>query len=421
MNKKTFRIILLMLALLAGFLTGCANSINSPDSTTGGTIAIKVNKPSANDTISYRGQDVSYDLTISSGIKFIELYIDSIYVKNFFPNADGTKPAVRIELDSSYMNKKIKFQLKYYDANGNSAFSSMISVLVMDDRTVPYAPYSIQLLKITSNSYNISWKDSSRGQVAYELWRKAGSAPDFSQYLVTPSGTFNINDDYVDPNQIYYYEVRGVNNYGYSAFSYNVNSVGGGGSINIPAPKLISAFAARTNVVRLTWQINSVTHNYFKIERKNNYTTFDAIGIVPRTATTFSDSLLGLIAGGQYTYRIKAISGTDSSWSNELTVSTPVSDLVSPSITSITNSAPGIVTIKWNSNNDPWADYCLIERKTGSSGTYSQIVQLDSYITAFDDTTAQIGNNYFYRIRKFEVYGQRYSYYSNEVNIIVYQ
>jgi hypothetical protein len=73
--------------------------------------------------------------------------------------------------------------------------------------------------------------------------------------------------------------------------------------------------------------------------------------------------------------------------------------------------------LKYNVNNTPWADYCLIERKTGTGGTWGQIVQLESWITTYDDTTVQSANTYYYRIRKYDVSGMRYSDYSNEMSI----
>ena len=418
MNKKY--IIALFVSLTAAvLLNGCADTISNPGAGNG-TINISVYKPSANDTISYKGQDVTYDVSIDQGFKLLELYVNGKFIKNFAPNASGAKPAVRIELDSaSYMNTKINYQLRYYDANGKYIESPVISnITVLDDRLPPYKPFGLALVKISSSSYNISWKDTSGGQIPHELWRKSSLSSDFSLYLVVPPGTSNINDENVDPNQTFYYKLRGQNKYGYSGFSDLVNTNGAGGSVNLPAPKLLSAIAVNTNVVRLIWQINSTTQNYFKIERKNYY-NFDVVGIVSRNATAYTDSMSGLVPGGQYSYRIKAVSGSDSSWSNEIFVSTPYNMLVPPVITSLTNPATGKVTLKYNVNNSPWADYCMFERKTGIGGTWAQIFSLDSWMNTCDDTTVQAGNTYFYRMRKYDVSGVRYSDYSNEMTINV--
>ena len=418
MNRKI--IITAFVSVFAALLFfGCANTISNPVTTGNGTINISVYKPLATDTINYKGQSVIYDVTVDQGFKFVELYVNGIFVRNFLPNASGAKPAVSIVLDSSYMNTRISYQLKYYDSDNKYIEGPVISnMLVLDDRMPPSKPVSISLLQLTSTSFNISFKDTSHGNITHELWRKSNLDSDFSLYVLIPAGTSNINDSYVDPNEIYFYKVRGINNYGYSGFSDVVNTLGVGGSVNLPAPKLLTAIAVNTTIVRLTWQINSSTQNYFKIERKNYY-DYTAIGIAARNATTFSDSLSGLVPGGQYTYRIKAISGNDSSWSNEITVSTPYNILATPVITALTNPSAGKVTLKYNVNNSPWADYCLFERKTGSGGTWAQIFQVDSWMTTYDDTTVQAGNTYYYRMRKYDVSGVRYSDYSNEMSINV--
>jgi hypothetical protein len=417
MNKKIIVAVFVSVFTMV-LLYGCADSISNPTNAGNGTINIAVYKPLANDTISYKGQDVIYDVTIDQGFKLLEIYINGVFVKNFIPNASGAKPAVSIVLDSTWIDKRINYQLKYYDADGKYIEGPVISnILVSEDRTPPYQPFGVSLLKISPSSYNISWEDTSSGQVAHEIWRKASSASDFSLYLTVTPGAYNIDDENVDPNLIFYYKVRGINKYGYSSFSNIVNTIGVGGSVNLPAPTLISVIATNTTVVKLNWQINSTAQNYFKIERKSNYINYDVVGIVSRNTNTYTDSLSGLVPGGQYWYRIKAVSGSDSSWSNEVFVTTPYNMLVPPVLTSLTNPSAGKVTLKYNVNNTPWADYCLIERKTGTGGTWGQIVQLESWITTYDDTTVQSANTYYYRIRKYDVSGMRYSDYSNEMSI----
>ena len=416
MNTKIIKS--LFLTFVAAFLLcGCADTINSP--VTNAAIKITVYKPLSSDTINCKGQEVIYDLTTDKGIKFIELYVNGTYVSNFFPSTSGAKPVVKITLDSTtYMNQRISYQLKYYDTDNQYVDGTVFTnVLVLGDRIPPYTPFALTMLKLSSTSYNLSWKDTSSGEVIHEVWRKTSTAPDFSLYLNIPSGTNNINDDYVDPNQIYYYEVRGQNGYGYSNFSTVINSIGAGGSINLPPPRLLTAVATRTNVVKLTWQNYSTLQNYFKVERKGNYGTYTSLGIVSKNTTSFKDSASGLVAGGQYWYRIKAVSGSDSSWSNEMSVTTPSIFIPVAQITSLANPSPGKVTIKFNVNNDPWVDYSLIERKTGSSGTWAQIAQIESWVTSYDDTTVVAGNTYYYRIRKYSVNYDMFSDYSNEMSI----
>ncbi|MGC9968942.1 MAG: hypothetical protein ABSC29_04425 [Minisyncoccia bacterium] len=87
-----------------------------------------------------------------------------------------------------------------------------------------------------------------------------------------------------------------------------------------------------------------------------------------------------------------------------------------PSDLTVSLVSPDQVSLVWtdNSNNE---DGFSLERKTGDSGTYAEIVRTGSDITAYVDNAVTGGETYFYRVRAFM--GDVYSAYSNEASTTV--
>jgi hypothetical protein len=88
------------------------------------------------------------------------------------------------------------------------------------------------------------------------------------------------------------------------------------------APSDLSATATAPTVVNLTWKDNSQDEAGFRIERREQATTFASLTSLPPNSTAFLDS--SAQAGQQYVYRIIAMNaGGDSAPSNEATAMTP--------------------------------------------------------------------------------------------------
>jgi hypothetical protein len=79
-------------------------------------------------------------------------------------------------------------------------------------------------------------------------------------------------------------------------------------------------------------------------------------------------------------------------------------------VTSVTSSR---ISIRWRDNADTESGY-QIERKTGSTGTWSQIASVGPNVSTFTDTTLKARTTYYYRVRAFNSGGT--SSYSNEVS-----
>jgi len=121
---------------------------------------------------------------------------------------------------------------------------------------------------------------------------------------------------------VYYYKVRSSNTYGASGFTSVINTYGDGATHTIAPPTYLKATPTAANMVSLTWKDDVGSETYFKIERRYSWGSYSTVGFALKGATSYVDSANGLVTSTAYYYRIKAIAGKDSSWSNEVSVTT---------------------------------------------------------------------------------------------------
>ena len=230
--------------------------------------------------------------------------------------------------------------------------NNVLDVQVVATVNSPYAPFNITLINLTSSSINLSWEDSSLLVNNYEIWRKINFDGTYQKYLDVEGNVFNINDENLDTAIMYAYKVKGFNQFGGSEFSDEVNTFGVGSSGNLYPPTNLIATARGTMMVRLWWKDYSTNENLFAIERRQENEEFLKIGVVDRNVTNFTDSVNGLVAGGEYYYRIKAYSNTDSAWSNESFVQTYWYDIIRPTNLQGIYLGDGKIVLTWIDDNN---------------------------------------------------------------------
>ena len=322
---KNIKYVFFVLFVILIFISGCVNSSSSPTSAIGGG-AITIFSPVTNDSIGFGTTPINYSVKPIVGNKSVELYIDGKYNSTFFTTVSNSQPLTLV-FSSSQVGTRFSYHLKYYDKNGSFAISdTMKNILVTLPRILPSTPYNITLLKLSPIKVNISWADSSTGILFYEVWRKDRFTGTWNNVFgpLSPA-TFNVNDNNLIPGIVHLYKVRSKNNFGYSQFSKTVNTAGVGSSGSFAAPTNLVAvqIGSLPFRVELHWDDNIPNENLFKIERNDNLSVFSefyTIGAVANNVTSYVDNSSGLFAGRTYKYRVKAYSNTDSSWSNEASI-----------------------------------------------------------------------------------------------------
>ncbi|MEO8232996.1 MAG: fibronectin type III domain-containing protein [Ignavibacteriota bacterium] len=414
--KITKKESLLIITVLLFVTQSCADLSTDPDKNTNQTNSkIQIASPSNDGTMMEGDNEIIYSLVQPYSIKFLELYVDGVFVKNIPPNSNGTAPLISYQVDSSFIGKKINLYLIYYDNEGTSQKSNVVTnVLITNDNRVPFKPYNLSLLKLSDGSVNISWKDSSRYVEGYELWRKINLDGIYELHQQLSGKSNNTNDDNLDTSKIYFYKVRGYKNSGFSDFSNEINTAGIITSGNLFPPTNLTASVSGISNVNLSWIDNSSNENYFAVERSSDNTVFNRIAVLAKNTTSFKDSGNGLVAGNTYQYRIAAYSNEDSAFSNIVNIKITASILLTPTNLAATyNSTVKVIQLTWN-NSDNNILYFDIERKTGSDN-FSLLRRIEATSNLYLDFNIDTNKTYTYRIRGYDL--NRFSEYSNEVVI----
>ena len=142
-----------------------------------------------------------------------------------------------------------------------------------------------------------------------------------------------------------------------------------------------------------------------------------AAGCTAVTAT--SCTVTGLLANTSYSFWVTATDAADntSAASTALTVVTsaapPAGAPAAPSALTATAATATSVTLGWTDNASNETGF-NIERKTGPTGTWSQIATTGSNVATYTSTALTSGTQYFYRVRATNATAD--SAYSNEAN-----
>lgn len=410
-----FYLIAPALTVFLSFIAGCSDQISGPTDTLKPTVVLY--SPASNDTILYGTRDIIADMDDDQGIKFVDVYVNDVMISRFNTPKNEFRPALSLILDSTYIGKRIDYYIMVYDLNNNAAKSDVkTNILVLDNMSPPSAPYRIDIRLITSTLINIFWEDTNRYEKGYEIWKKEGLTGSYYLWRTVGPNTFNTNDASVSPTQTYYYKVRAFNDFGKSAFTYEVTSAGSGGSPNLPAPTNLTATALGVNIVLLTWQDNTSNETFFQIERRVGEQPYMIAGRVGPNTTSFRDSANGLNANTEYKYRVKVFSETDSSWSQDVIVKTYAQTINTPTNLAASQHDSVTVRLTWK-DNSPFEITTFIERKIGDAGTYISLGQVGTDITTFDDQTYSPNVKNIYRVRATDGQGS-FSNYSAEASII---
>jgi subtilisin family serine protease len=188
--------------------------------------------------------------------------------------------------------------------------------------TPPVAPSNLSASSSSLTEVSLSWTDNSANEDGFKIERKIGAAGSYSPLATVGPNVTNYNDNDsgsgLTEATTYYYRMTAYNAQGDSMYSSEVNAT------TLPAaPSSLSATAASSIRIDLSWTDNSNGETGYKIERKIGATgTYSQVGTVGANVISYSNT--GLAASTTYNYRVMAYNVTgDSAQSNEANATTP--------------------------------------------------------------------------------------------------
>ncbi|MCX6106354.1 MAG: fibronectin type III domain-containing protein [Proteobacteria bacterium] len=184
----------------------------------------------------------------------------------------------------------------------------------------PNAPSGLTAAAASGTQINLSWTDNSPDETSFTIDRSPNGSAGWTTITTTAANVVSYSDTGLANATIYYYRVYAVNSSGASDYTTTANAT----TLAPPnAPSGLSATAASSTQINLSWTDNSSNETGFKIDRSANGST-GWITITTTAANVVSYSNGSLASSTTYYYRVYAVNGTDSSaYSNTANATTP--------------------------------------------------------------------------------------------------
>lgn len=259
--------------------------------------------------------------------------------------------------------------------------------------SVPRAPSGL----ITStNNYSIllSWKDNSRNETGYKIYRSidSGSVTVIATLL---ANTTTYTDNVGSCGVICSYSVKAFNNNGESQPAVTTG-------YTLPCvPQNLTATSKSASEISLSWSGGGLE---FVIEGSLSSST-GWQEIYRGTAKVFIHQ--GLVCNTRWYYRAKALNQAGySTYTGTVSTKSCYCPINSPSNLTADSTVPDRITLRWMNNSDKTAGFQVFRQESGDS-SYQQIVgYIPVNITTYIDSSVSCNTSYSYYVIAFDLYSE---------------
>jgi titin len=243
------------------------------------------------------------------------------------------------------------YRVRAVNTAGASTYSNVANARTADgtpSAVVPLPPTGLTATAGGSAQINLAWTDASTNESGFEVERSMDNVT-FTLRTTTAANVATFTDTGLNAATTYSYRVRAVNTAGASTYSNVANATTSAAAST--APTNLVATAISTSRIDLAWTDNASNEDGFRIERSLDATTFTQIATTAANVATYSDP--GLTAATSYTYRVRAIFGSNNSaYSNAASATTLAGaatwlfgDIGAVGVTGLNSSTANTITI----------------------------------------------------------------------------
>ncbi|MCA4900649.1 MAG: fibronectin type III domain-containing protein, partial [Cytophagales bacterium] len=285
------------------------------------------------------------------------------------------------------------YRIRAVNATGNSAYTAEANAIAG-----LVAPTTLAAVAASATQINLTWSDVSTNETGFQVERSTTSGTGFVLITTTAANAVSFSNTGLTANTRYFYRVRSVNAVGTSVPTAEASAL-----TSAPAaPTMLTAVAASSTQINLTWVDASTSETGFQIERSlTSGSGFSLISTAAANATTFSNT--GLTANTVYFYRVRAINGSiTSGYAPQATAST--SAPLPPTTLNASAFSSTQINLTWvdASNNETGFQ---VERSTTSGSGYTLVTTTAANATSFSNTALTANTSYFYRVRAVNAVG----------------
>lgn len=313
---------------------------------------------------------------------------------------------INVTLENTY-----SYRVKAFNLQGTSILSTNDAKAKQGD-LLP--PVSFSAVASSTSEVIISWTGStSIGEYRYIIERRVEGSDEWKQINTNliDKNQNTYNDSGLLPNTKYYYRMCTVNGFERSDV-FPTFEIGLDISTFVEEPTQLQIIRQSRKEVNLEWKDNSKTETSYTIERKKDNGEFEFIASVDKNTQLWTDT--EILPNIQFTYRIKARSGSNTSVYSNTVISDPLS----------TNAPTNLKAEIFSGNKIKltWIDNTIGEngfeiwRKEDQTSEWKLLSDIDSNTWLYYDKTIKSDVLYSYRIRS-KLSDYMFTDYSNDASI----
>ena len=343
--------------------------------------------------------NASADNTGGSGVAGYKIYRNGV---QFADTTSTSYYSLGLSAGTNY-----SFKVAGYDNAGNiSAQSTAASATTptCTDTTPPSVPTGLTAVAASCSQVNLSWNGSTdnaggSGLAGYRIFRNG------AQIAQTTGTSFNVSG--LSGSTFHSFTVTAYDYAGYSSAQSTAATVTTPACSSPPAaPSSLTAVAASSSQINLTWVDNANNESGFKIERATaSGGPWSQIATLGFNIVSYQSA--GLAASTPYYFRVRAYNtGGDSAYSNTASATTSATSTApsAPSNLTATAVSSSQINLAWLDNSTNETGF-KIERATASSGPWSQIATLGVNIVSYQSTGLAASTPYYFRVRAYNTGG----------------
>lgn len=277
----------------------------------------------------------------------------------------------------------------------NSGYSAVQSVTT----PAPGAPTGLVAARVSEAEISLSWSDNANDETGFKIERCLGSGcSDFVQIGLAAQDATSFQDTGLAFATTFTYRVRAYKTTTNSWDSAYSNS--GEAATTVAAPSGLTATAASTTDIDLAWADNTVTETGFEIERCQGSGCVDyaLVATAVADATAYTDT--SACNGQTYTYRVRAVKGTDwnSPYSGTAGTATPAP--AAPTGLGSVSIAQDTIQLSWTDNAPDETGYSIERCQGNGCADFSEIAAIAADSTSHIDSAGVLPSTiYCYRVR----------------------
>ncbi|CCH72292.1 Laccase family multicopper oxidase (modular protein) [Nostocoides australiense Ben110] len=255
------------------------------------------------------------------------------------------------------------------------------------------APSDLTVTGAADASAALSWTNASTKASSLVVRRSSDGGTTWTTVTTLAATATSYTDTGLTRGSTYLYQVGAVGAYG-TSWSASASL------IVVLAPTGVNLTVTSGPVVNVTWVDAAVNETGYQVQRSTDggITWSDVGGALPANSTSYDDT--SVADGGNYAYRVGAISGADTAWS---ATAGPISVLKAPNDLRFSIvSGPARARLTWTDttayesrydiqrSSDGGATFTTVLTKTAVGGTGTSV--------SVDDRNIVQGTTYYYRV-----------------------